>query len=322
MAFYIWHRFDVGKEPWPDMGRDPGDSVISDAHKWQKIRLLKSKTDPFVPLRYATQLKAAKRCFQKHGVNIRNWTHAGRHAGCQLGEALEVPDAHLRKLGGWENSSKDTFYSSGVSITAARAYAEHGDKPGNYYLSREILEPPEELQRMIFPQLEETIERVYSVPVERRDKNAQGFILTLKWWRVVILQDAVVLSNIFPRSPIWTHHPFTTPLFRQFKQEALHAIDHDVHPLAFQIQQAVPAIATQIRANTRVMADGFSTQSNQHADELVMLEKGFQQVVQSLGQQKQMMQPMLDWITAGYASLDYLDKNGSSNLSRYSPTAV
>ena len=46
------------------------------------------------------------------------------------------------------------------------------------------------------------------------------------------------------------------------------------------------------------MADGFSTQSNQHADERAMMEKGFQQVVQSLGQQKQLMQPILDWITA------------------------
>src|SRR5947199_8917722 len=88
MAFYLFLRFHVANEPWPD---------FSDMVRWQKIKLLRTRDDPMKKLSYHAQNLAIKNCFRDHNINLTGWTHLGRKAGCQLGEALDVPDANIRR---------------------------------------------------------------------------------------------------------------------------------------------------------------------------------------------------------------------------------
>ena len=137
MAFYLFLRFHVANEPWP---------VFADMVRWQKIKLLRTRDDPTKKLSYHAQNLAIKNCFRDHNINLTSWTHLGRKAGCQLGEALDVPDAQIRRLGHWDISRMARHYSSGIARQAARMLAGHGSEAGNYYLSRESINPSESLR--------------------------------------------------------------------------------------------------------------------------------------------------------------------------------
>ena len=61
MAFYLFLRFHVANEPWPD---------FSDMVRWQKIKLLRTRDDPMKKLSYHAQNLAIKNCFRDHNINL------------------------------------------------------------------------------------------------------------------------------------------------------------------------------------------------------------------------------------------------------------
>ena len=261
MAFYLWMRFDVNREAWPQWHK---------GEEWQFIKLLKGKGQ-FDGLTYDAQLKYVRRAFEGHGLFMKAWTHAGRHAGVLHGETLSIPDTELRRLGHWDSSRMAKHYSSGVSREAAREMAGHKKGEGGYYLSRECLVPPTALQRLVFPRLEESLEYIDSFEPKDRDKAAQAFLLTLQWFRVVLLQDAVILSDMFPESPMWQMYPFREPQFLQFKQLALQKMEEDEHPQNIQLQKTIPVVADRLLVMSQIIADGFRNverivQTNQETD--------------------------------------------------------
>src|SRR5436305_765963 len=170
MAFYLFLRFHVGHEPWPD---------FTDMLGWQKIKLLRSRNNPTVKLSYSAQNLAIKTAFLDHRIHLKSWTHLGRKAGCQLGEALDVPDAQIRRLGHWDTSRMARHYSSGIARQAARMLAGHGSEAGNYYLSRESVNPLESLRRQIFPRIEGSLEYVCTQLDDEQDLAAQALLKVL-----------------------------------------------------------------------------------------------------------------------------------------------
>ena len=79
------------------------------------------------------------------------------------------------------------------------------------------------------------------------DKVPDIVMAVFNWFRTVILQDAVVLSEQFPTLSIWERRPFNTPQFHQFKQAALLCVATEQHPQHVQLQLAVPVIANQLQ---------------------------------------------------------------------------
>lgn len=248
MAFYLWMRFDVNNEEWPQW---------PNGEKWQSIKLFKANKGQFEGLTYDAQLKYVKRTFEDRGIFMKSWTHAGRHAGVLQGEALSIPDAELRRLGHWDSSRMAKHYSSGVSREAAREMAGHKKGDGSYYLTRECLLPPTELQKQVFPRLEESLDYINSFDVKERDTAAQAFLATLQWFRVVLLQDAVILGDMFPRSPLWQKPLFQSPEFSDFKQLALQKMEEDPHPHNVQLQKTIPIVADRLLIMSQIAADGF-----------------------------------------------------------------
>lgn len=166
-----------------------------------------------------------------------------------MAEQLDIPDAQLRLMGGWDHSKMVQYYSSQVPRKGARMMAGQESERGRFYLSRECLDPPENLCRMVFPHLEKSIELVEgrSSNINMDDKVPDVVMAVFNWFRTVILQDAVILSEQFPALPIWECRPFNTPQFHQFKQAALLRVAVEQHPQHVQLQLAVPIIANQLQ---------------------------------------------------------------------------
>ena len=262
MAFYLFLRFQVDHESWPD---------FSDMLGWQKIKLLRGRLDPTKKLSYSAQNLAIKTAFLNHHINLKSWTHLGRKAGCQLGEALDVPDAQIRRLGHWDTSRMANHYSSGIARQAARIIAGHGNEAGNYYLSRESMNPPENLRRQIFPHIEKSLEYVCSRSDDEQDLAAQAFLKVLDWFRTVLLQDAVELRRFYPESPLWSHAPFNTPEFRTFELHLETTSKMNDLPMELRFKQLMPEVANQIQGMKEIMFNEFSglTTNQQRLEEVV-----------------------------------------------------
>lgn len=248
MAFYLYARFHIDRESWPD---------FSDTLGWQQIKLLRSRNSSTDKLSYSAQNLAIKTAFHDHKINLKSWTHLGRKAGCQLGEALDVPDAQIRRLGHWDTSRMTKHYSSGIARQAARMLAGHGSEAGNYYLSRESVIPSESLRRQIFPLIEESLEYIYNLSDDDQDLAAQAFLKVLDWFRTIILQDAVELRRLYPNSPLWSHAPFNTPGFHAFEMRLEREKKTSDLPKALQLKQLMPEVANQIQGIKEFMSNEF-----------------------------------------------------------------
>ena len=230
------------------------------------------------------------------------WTHAGRKAGLQQAEMLDIPDPQLRQLGRWEHSRMNQHYSHNIPRQALRVMAgqEEGTS-GNFYLSRVSLVPPIELQRMIFPHLEESKRLVEALPDALRTKAADANLNTLDWFRVSILQDVVVLSDLEPACPLWRLPPFNLPAFQEYKQAAKLAMEDDMHPKSVQLLRLLPSIASALQTQSRVIDDSFKIMRN-------MREKDTTKMDQMIDNMNQMRQENIDcWTRLSNASHQFVD---------------
>jgi Centromere DNA-binding protein complex CBF3 subunit, domain 2/Transcriptional activator of glycolytic enzymes len=218
--------------------------------------------DQFTPLQYDAQLKAAKETLKEHGIHISQWTHAGRKAGLQQAEMLDIPDPQLRQLGRWENSRMNQHYSNNIPRQALRIMAGQDGGSGSFYLSRECLDPPPELKQLIFPRLEESIKLVDTLPYGSHTRSTYASLELFKWFRTILLQDVVSQTDLYPDSPLWRYPPFNLPSFMEYKERAKMAMENDTHPKSIQLQKIMPEISNQIRTQARVIEDNFKIVRN------------------------------------------------------------
>jgi Centromere DNA-binding protein complex CBF3 subunit, domain 2/Transcriptional activator of glycolytic enzymes len=209
---------------------------------------------------YSTHRTLCNDAFRKAKCHYLKGTHCGRHEGCKLADMQDIPDAQIRRLGRWDHSRMIQHYSLGIPRTGARHLAGHGSMEGistsimlilkniigNYYLDRECLIPPEQLQRQIFPRLEET-EAMNNAKSERdQDIAVRCFMNLLRWLRVVLLQDTVFLRRKFPTLKIWLEPVFNNSTFEMFARELLHESEHGETPQYMRISRAMPDLVHQL----------------------------------------------------------------------------
>src|SRR5271169_4914890 len=133
---------------------------------------------------------------------------------------------------------------------------------GSLYLSRECLDPPLELKQLIFPRLPESMELVDALPHGSHIRSTYASLELFKWLQTVLLQDAVILIDLYPDSPLWHHSPFNLSSFMEYKQRAKTAMENDMHPKSIQLQRIMPEISNQIRTQARVIEDNFKIVRN------------------------------------------------------------
>jgi hypothetical protein len=215
------------------------------------------------PLSYDAQNKAVKETLKSHGVVTGSWTHSGRKSGLQHGEQYGIPDPQLRQLGRWEHSRMNQHYSMNIARDGARIMAGQDPDSKAFYLSRESTTPPEGLLRLIFPRLEESWEQVRATPFGTKTRCTYASLEMFSFFRTVVIQDAPMLSTLYPDAPFWRHPPFNLPIFAEYKESALLAMEGDQHPMYVQLQKTMPMVAAEIRTLGRLMSDGFQVSKNQ-----------------------------------------------------------
>lgn len=115
----------------------------------------------------------------------------------------------------------------------------------SYHLPRNSIEPSEHLQSLIFPEIEAFLaaneDEVDDTPART------GFIKTLKWFRIVILQDSVILKERFPSWFVWKHPVFHSAEYKTFADQLKRSIISSETPAEHVLKQLAPAIMENIR---------------------------------------------------------------------------
>ena len=117
------------------------------------------------------------------------------------------------------------------------------EQKGLFYISRAEIDPPQSLQRMIFPFIEEAQE---TINVENR--TARSFLQLLQRLRSVILQDAAS----FILSDRWSHYVFQnldvfkTRAFSTFASELRTRISEAIDPADASVESVLPGVCSRI----------------------------------------------------------------------------
>ncbi|KAF9198321.1 hypothetical protein BGZ49_000877 [Haplosporangium sp. Z 27] len=82
-------------------------------------------------------------------------THSGRHAGTAEAYKLGLNLDHIRHLGRWVMGQMENFYAPKNPIIGAFYMAHFNENQEPYFIERDLLTPPLELQRLIFPWIED-----------------------------------------------------------------------------------------------------------------------------------------------------------------------
>lgn len=212
LAFYLLCRFKLTREFEGENCPD-----FTDNSSWYDIKLLvgvgstngqqtpqegRQKSMTHTP--YDSAMRAAMHHLQ---LPSNHFQHLGRVLGSANLQYLEIMDDFIRQLGNWSVSIRDLCYSTKLPMKAMRAAAGfYKDSDGQrYYNPRTEVEPPEQLQKLIFTFADEALEKVrleYTTNAARMGGNYLGaarcFLEMLVRMRTIILQDAAAMKVLHP----------------------------------------------------------------------------------------------------------------------------
>lgn len=118
---------------------------------------------------------------------------------------LEIDEKFIQQLGNWSKDVRDQCYSTNLPLKAMRAAAGYVQHDGRYTNPRATVDPPEELEEMIFSFAHVELEKV-KTEVQRNGARHGGnylgaaryFLSMLLRLRKIILQDAAALHVQHP----------------------------------------------------------------------------------------------------------------------------
>jgi hypothetical protein len=91
---------------------------------------------------------------------------------------------------------------------------------GCFWLPRALIEPPQEIKQMIFPDIEYWQEQM-SQHKEMQTICGTEFLNCLFKLRTIILQDAAIIRETLPDNELFHHEVFRTPQFNSIQIEKL-----------------------------------------------------------------------------------------------------
>lgn len=171
------------------------------------------------------------------GISSSKATHAMR--GCALRLMPFVDEAKKAQLGRWASGAMDKCYAD-LPLEALMTLA--GFEKAPYFIARAGVEPPEELQKMIFPELDEHIDLLRRGIHPDGDDNItlNCFVKTFQFLRIVILQDSVLMKELFPSLSIWNNEIFSHNLYLEFEETLKESIGSAVDPALTHLSAIAP----------------------------------------------------------------------------------
>jgi hypothetical protein len=178
-------------------------------------------------LNYSSYTKWQKRLFKRLGIHSNHWLHFGRVMGPLALQLEELEDLITKAMGNWDPSVFDSRYSCKIPMKGLRVAAGFPQEQGHYVASRFVTKPPEELEKSIFPCLEQKEEQIqHAETLDRKYRcTAWAFVQLLKELRTVILQDVAELLLKGRKHAVFELPPFKTAEFLAFKEEMRAALE-------------------------------------------------------------------------------------------------
>lgn len=159
---------------------------------WYDIYVFPGKT-PYVPISYSNEYKAIRTAHMELGIQTTVRTQTGRKRAANA-ENFGAKRDSLNKHGKWAVNSRDGAYAHhAIPWDAVRVLSGFPPEPGRYYLKRNLLIPPKELQMRVFPFLEEAKEQMLNGEIDLAGQNFMELFFHL---RIVLLQDAAMLLDM------------------------------------------------------------------------------------------------------------------------------
>jgi hypothetical protein len=242
LAFYLFFYWHVLSKLPPD---------FSTSQAWFENKLFPGKKGPTTEITYQTHLDSVKKCLSRIGMTSKAKTHIGRGSGARMAELNGASDSDIRRLGRWNSQAMEGCYLTALPRGALRTMAGFAPDGGSYYISRSNCVPSLSLQEQIFPWLSS-----WSDEIEYEKTLAvDGFINLLKYFRIVILQDAAILVDNFPDNQLFKHDIFQCQDFKDFKASLLASIEERGNPSETRIQQAMPDMLNHINTLGQSLGD-------------------------------------------------------------------
>jgi Centromere DNA-binding protein complex CBF3 subunit, domain 2/Transcriptional activator of glycolytic enzymes len=222
---------------------------------WYRIKVLVGQ-DRKQEISYATQLQDTWRIFGTAGLVSAKKTHLPRRVGAQDAETHGTSLAQISQAGRWNQSVLVKAYLTHLPRQFMRVVAGFSGAAGDYFLPRAAHEPPQHLQKQLWPWIEEWEPRFEARAcrqgwaqggLDEDDLAADGFLKLLRRLRAVLLQDLAVLQPRYPSLPFFAHAPFRGPDWDAFA----HAVQADAtaaEPQSVLLQRALPELSAVLES--------------------------------------------------------------------------
>jgi hypothetical protein len=183
---------------------------FSAPHEFYNIHVFPGKiSEPKKQWAYSGQREWTNKLFKGAGIITGKSTHSGRRQAARHAELAGVEKSQIRRAGHWNSDSITNSYLSCLPRKFMRTIAGFREERGGFYLPRAKVDPPEALQRQIWPEIDGWLQKyaefdphAVNNAVERPNLAGAGFLRLLKYLRRIILQDSVILRDMFPDHPI------------------------------------------------------------------------------------------------------------------------
>ena len=154
---------------------------------------------------------------------------------------------------------------------------------GDYFLPRAAHEPPERLQRQLWPWIEEWEARFETRArsrygwadggLDEDDLAADGFLKLLQHLRTVLLQDLAVLQPRYPSLPFYAYPPFQGPEWAAFAATVqASAAEEATEPQSLLLQRALPELAKVIESTRSAILQSSQLHASHVQKELQALQ--------------------------------------------------
>ncbi|KAI3633127.1 hypothetical protein MIR68_009202 [Amoeboaphelidium protococcarum] len=230
LALYLFQRWHDFNEPFPD---------LTSPQDWFQIKVCRARglTEEMT---YQTHYNAVNKCLRACNIQSSAKTHIGRGAGARMAELQGASEGDIRRLGRWNSQAMEGCYLTALPRGAMRSLAGFPTDSGSFYLDRGQIDPPEHLQRLIFPEID-----TYVI-AELAHTTTAGFIKLLKYMRIVVLQDAAIMQDQYPDQTLFNHALFRSQDFLHYKEQLLAARVNNLPPTELRLQQAMPELVNKI----------------------------------------------------------------------------
>lgn len=209
LGMYFLARFHQSGESFP---------TFETRQSWYNIKLLlnnSKKATNETPLGDDAHRAAVSKVLKSVNVRSIAITHLRRKAGSHFLQINGLSREELRIAGHWNMDVIDKHYVDTLPRAAMRLFAGFDPRINHFHIVRATIQPPESLQQMIFPKIEQILPSLVArndASGNNTDFAAENFLKLLKYLRVIILQDAVAMMRLGGE---YGHHPlFKLPVFK------------------------------------------------------------------------------------------------------------